>query len=673
MKKFTFVLALFFVVGITMAQQVNMPVSKDVKANLSQQEVTSMKSPVSNSNGGTKAYLDTLPGMYWDFNGSLPANWTVVDNLGNNYVWIWSDIGPIGAFTGSPNWNDPISPLASTTGANGFMLFQADNYNTDQATGSIDPNYVAHDSYIQTDVLDMTGVSSVILRFQERFRVCCTYNNADLYVSVSNDGTTWTDFKVGSTYQTINYHSSPSTGVTDVTLNISSVAANQSTVYIRFHIRGLSHYYWMIDDVAITEGPQFDIAIEDYYNSFFSYNNGAYSMIPQLQAMNGVIGWSAAVFNSGGSDLNNVYLSSDVLWNGNNVFTENSNLEYPVSVLPALAVGQADSLSRDTILLLNNDFYQTSQGLNPSFVASCLGTYDVTWFAGMDETDENPSNNIVNTTFVVNDSVYARDNGIPEGNVSSQKWAGQGNDGDIFGVTYEITDTSSTTGANLTVASSISMYIQPTTHSNDSAPTIKGVLYMSDGLGGYSLILETNTYTITPADTNTWLTLPFLTDGFSEILAADNYIAGVEAVAFNNGDLDIGEDLTTNQVGWATMWYMTTDPNWYWYSNYSATPLIRLNFVPWSDANCQWTAINSIENKLEDVKMYPNPNNGTLFVKNAEGSVIYVYNIMGDLVKTVDINTSASKVDISELSNGNYIVKVVSGAGITTQKITLVK
>lgn len=675
MKKFTFILALVFVVSLAFAQQVNKPSSSQMKANLTLGgQVVTEKAPVNSNN--TKAYLDTVPGMYWDFNGALPAAWTIVDNTGNNYVWVWSDVGPHGAYThplGQP-WNVNIDPLASTTGGNGFMLFQADNYNTDQTTGTIAAGYVAHDSYIQTEALDLSSVSSVILKFQQRFRVCCTYNAADLYVSVSNDGTVWKDYEVGSTYQTINYNSSAADDVTDVELNISSAAANQSTVYIRFHIRGLSHYYWMIDDVAITEGPQYDIVIEDYYNNFLSYDNGAYSKIPQAQSTNGPIGWRAAVYNSGGQDLNNVYMYTDVLWNGNTSFLANSSTEYPISMLPALAVGQEDSLSRDTIFLLNDDFYTTSQGLPASFKANCLGTYDVTWTARMDETDEYWSNNVVNTTFMVTDSVFARDNGVPQGSVSTQKWAGQGADGDVFGVTYEVVDPSGTNS----VANSISMYINPTTHVNDSAPSIKGVLLMSDGLGGYNPVLETDVYDITPADTATWLTLPFLTDGFSEYLTEGNYIAAIEAVAFNNGDLDIGEDLTTNQIGWATLWHWAADPvtDYYWLTNYSSTPMIRLNFIPWTDGSftdCTLVGVNSVDNTLENVKMFPNPTSGTLNIKNAEGATVYVYNIMGDLVKTVDVNTITSQIDISDLSNGNYIVKVSNELGITTQKITLVK
>jgi len=167
MKKFTFILAATLIVSFAFAQQLNnFPTKKGVR-NLSKENTEIYKNkPIPQ----TKAPGDVI--YSYDFNGSLPAGWTTTDNTGNNYVWTWSDIGPIGAYTGNPNWDDPIAPLASTTGANGFMLFPSDNYNTDQATGLINATVVDQDSYIQTETLDFTGEPSVILTFQQRFRIC---------------------------------------------------------------------------------------------------------------------------------------------------------------------------------------------------------------------------------------------------------------------------------------------------------------------------------------------------------------------------------------------------------------------------------------------------------------------------------------------------------------------
>jgi len=119
MKKITFIMAMFLIASFTYAQQANTFPAEKVVKNLNKENVKFYQnSPTSQ----TKAPGDVI--YSYDFNAALPAGWTTTDNTGNSYVWIWSDIGPIGAYTGNPNWDDPIAPLASTTGANGLCYFR---------------------------------------------------------------------------------------------------------------------------------------------------------------------------------------------------------------------------------------------------------------------------------------------------------------------------------------------------------------------------------------------------------------------------------------------------------------------------------------------------------------------------------------------------------------------
>ena len=70
------------------------------------------------------------------------------------------------------------------------------------------------------------------------------------------------------------------------------------------------------------------------------------------------------------------------------------------------------------------------------------------------------------------------------------------------------------------------------------------------------------------------------------------------------------------------------------------------------------------------VNVYPNPTTGLLNVANAENAVVNIYNMVGEVVATA---TNVSTMDISNLENGTYIVKVVSDEINSTKKITLVK
>ncbi len=71
-----------------------------------------------------------------------------------------------------------------------------------------------------------------------------------------------------------------------------------------------------------------------------------------------------------------------------------------------------------------------------------------------------------------------------------------------------------------------------------------------------------------------------------------------------------------------------------------------------------------------DFNVYPNPTTGLLNITNAENAQVNVYNMIGEVVATA---TNVSTMDISNLENGTYIVKVISNNSTSTKKITLVK
>ena len=80
-----------------------------------------------------------------------------------------------------------------------------------------------------------------------------------------------------------------------------------------------------------------------------------------------------------------------------------------------------------------------------------------------------------------------------------------------------------------------------------------------------------------------------------------------------------------------------------------------------------------------ELKVYPNPTKGKLSVditNNAEVLVIEIYNAVGTKVGTVNTNSALNgtfTADLSNLAAGLYLVRVKSGASVTTQRITLTK
>jgi len=80
--------------------------------------------------------------------------------------------------------------------------------------------------------------------------------------------------------------------------------------------------------------------------------------------------------------------------------------------------------------------------------------------------------------------------------------------------------------------------------------------------------------------------------------------------------------------------------------------------------------LSSEENLLSTkINLYPNPTKNSFQIKTT-GNIekVEIYNTLGSLVKTIKSNSKS--IDVSELSNGSYFVKVFSEAGFT-QKIII--
>jgi hypothetical protein len=82
---------------------------------------------------------------------------------------------------------------------------------------------------------------------------------------------------------------------------------------------------------------------------------------------------------------------------------------------------------------------------------------------------------------------------------------------------------------------------------------------------------------------------------------------------------------------------------------------------------------NVNETAAKEVRIYPNPAQNTLYVQNAENSIIRIYDVLGNVVSEINNTNALANIDMSGLSNGNYVVKVISGTKVTTQKINVIK
>jgi hypothetical protein len=169
----------------------------------------------------------------------------------------WTTGGPDGGiwkhsfYTTSGEWSVGTPPFASTSAANGFMLFDADSLNF-----PVSPNYVSATGELISPPIDLTGATSAVLKMEQNFRWCCSPTH-NINVSVSSDGgVTW-----GVPFDLMLPSSSPSddfqasNGSYEISTNISGQAAG-NTVLLKFTWDGIgsgaTHYFWNIDDLEIS-------------------------------------------------------------------------------------------------------------------------------------------------------------------------------------------------------------------------------------------------------------------------------------------------------------------------------------------------------------------------------------------------------------------------------------
>ena len=80
-----------------------------------------------------------------------------------------------------------------------------------------------------------------------------------------------------------------------------------------------------------------------------------------------------------------------------------------------------------------------------------------------------------------------------------------------------------------------------------------------------------------------------------------------------------------------------------------------------------------VENALEEVEVYPNPARNILHINNVEKANIDIYSITGQRIKTINNMNGNQDIDISDLANGIYILKMQDGQNTRVEKIQVVK
>ncbi|MBI1227387.1 MAG: T9SS type A sorting domain-containing protein [Bacteroidetes bacterium] len=325
---------------------------------------------------------------FWseDFAGQIPADWTAIMDAGNGNAssnWVWTNVGPTGPI--------PTAPLASTTAANGWMIFDSDlNCSGNQDVSLISPK------------LDLSGRNQVFLEFETLFR---RFNDQTTLL-VSTDSVNWTELTLFGSITNTQYGDGQTSiantiNPQTITMDISANAANQSQFWFGFRFLADSTtvmagtdigcgYSWQIDDVALYDTdltPSLNIAIGDFFFPPASFAQ------PESQIKSDTMGFFADLSNLGSEPVTNVVLKAQVRQGSAVVWSD------------SIIIDVLDTNVADSTFYLDNQFI-------PDMLTQA-NNYSIRYTAySLDGDDEDLSDNSRQEAFVVTDNLYSKENGI---------------------------------------------------------------------------------------------------------------------------------------------------------------------------------------------------------------------------------------------------------------------
>lgn len=75
------------------------------------------------------------------------------------------------------------------------------------------------------------------------------------------------------------------------------------------------------------------------------------------------------------------------------------------------------------------------------------------------------------------------------------------------------------------------------------------------------------------------------------------------------------------------------------------------------------------DNEMTTASVYPNPTTGLFIIEGQDITEVEVYNAQGQLIRTQMISGDRTEIDLSNAANGLYLVRIMSGAGVTERTV----
>lgn len=575
-----------------------------------------------------------------DFANGLAGNngigaWTL-DGPDSQW-WVYSHTGPNGAYS------VPAEIIASTSVANGFMIFQADSGNTDW---SQDPPVIVGtptpwDAGLVSPVLDLSATPYVRVEFQQALRYCC--QSSPHFLQVSTDGGANWD----ATYPVVTADVNVDPGTLTTSVNIANaIAGNAGNVRIRFYHNSASnssHYHWQIDDIKIIELNDLDVGVVSAGTSNWeaatatTYDSLNYTVLPYGQLR--PIPLNVVVSNNGSQAQTGLTVNFSVdQQGGGSILDQDQTIDLAGGITERVYV-------------------------NPDFTPPAVeGTYDVNFTVTSALGDTTADDNTGSDQFKVDPFVYSRDGGTVADYESNTA------DGE-----YELCNGFHI--ANETELYSVDVAIRSGGTPSPVGIPIVGVL--KDGSDVEIEIMQTMEHTIASNELNGTngtkvihliFSEPQLLEAGLDYFVCIKHFGGAEVRTGLNG---VAEDQSS-------FIYYEQDPDvgpeWFFTND---MPMVRMNFN--SSVGIEE---GDRQNGIGMGQNIPNPANGVTTIpydlQEAANLTFEVHDLSGKLVATQAIGKRGAGshrllFDTTNLGEGVYVYSLVADGTRLTKRMTVIR
>ncbi|MFT6726729.1 MAG: hypothetical protein ACJAV7_001179 [Flavobacteriales bacterium] len=580
------------------------------------------------------------------FDGNNPYGaWTIEDS-GDNTIWMMADNqSPGGLYAGG------TVGLASPSAANGWVIFDADLYNSQFGAGA----YVDVTGYLTSPVINMESLETVLVDYSQYFRFCCESPTVPMALEVTvNGGDEWLSFPShGDAILSVN---SISDNPVTTTVDISCAAAGQSAVQIRFAYNaggaGFSTYFWGLDDICIYANEATnDLEVLQITNGDV-FNWWEYKSTPLEQAITVADGglFVGTVFRiNGEGNQTGVVITVDIM--DDNMDVINTTASAPFDMLSLVNAETCPAQVSDTLYM------------STDWTPEATGTYYVSTTISSDQEDEVVENDMEETVIYYTADLYGHDfeATMPLDVELSPRTSDGGS------TAYDPTGYANRFHFPNSGTTAYGVEFIPGGQSQ-SGCFFNVVLY--EGVGDETTMFDPNTAQIVAISSwtydNEWNDAPvyFPFDDEYDLSVDRVYQAGILEDIGSDQQITVMATANTDTDNSTVVFQQAGNGSFVWFGGQTDTPAIRLITSAWVGVE-QLADLNGI-NLFQNM---PNPaNNNTTIRYSLEQPMdvaFEVFDLQGRVVATKDLGTLSAgdhqvELSTSNLSNGIYTYTLIA-------------